>query len=64
MGDVIEHLSIEDAKTVLDRLMPLCEEIVVAVPYEYKQESYDDNIFQAHKQPDLTPQIFKKDTQD
>jgi 2-polyprenyl-3-methyl-5-hydroxy-6-metoxy-1,4-benzoquinol methylase len=53
-GDIIEHLSIEDAQKVLNYASVRCKEIVVAVPYEYKQDEINGNIHERHIQDDLT----------
>ncbi len=55
-GDVIEHLEIEEAQRVLEYAYNRCKEMIVAVPYCYPQGIQEDNIFEIHKQPDLTPE--------
>ena len=55
-GDVIEHLSVEDAQNVLEYAYDRCKEMVVAVPYQYKQEEIDGNKYEIHIQDDLTPE--------
>jgi hypothetical protein len=62
IGDVLEHLSVEDAKSVLEK----CKGSLVAVPYNCPQSGVDFqhngmrlvNPFEEHKQADLTPQII------
>ena len=62
IGDVLEHLSIEDALNVLSR----CKNVIVAVPYLLPQGGVDFhhnghhliNPYEEHKQPDLTPSIM------
>jgi hypothetical protein len=58
MGDVFEHLSRQKAHLVLDRLLPRCDEIYVAVPFEYPQGAVDHNPYEAHLQDDLTPELM------
>lgn len=61
IGDVLEHLTIDDAKLVIDK----CKACLVAVPYNYPQLGVDFiengyhliNPHEEHKQPDLTPQV-------
>lgn len=53
-GDIIEHLSIEDAQNVLKYAYNHCKEMVVAVPYMCKQDEYGGNVYEIHKQDDLT----------
>mgnify|MGYP007013977768 CR=1 FL=1 len=59
-GDVIEHLDVNEAKKVLEYAYDRCKEMIVAVPYEYKQGIVEDNIYEVHKQDDLTDEIFKE----
>lgn len=58
LGDVLEHMSVEDAKTVLTALKKAGISIVAQIPYEYEQGVYDGNEHEIHLQPDLTPDIF------
>lgn len=59
MGDVLEHLSVEEAQKVIEYIYPRCKELLIAVPYQYEQGLADDgNIYQIHKQPDLTYDLF------
>lgn len=60
MGDVLEHLTVEEAKKVLDYMLPRCKEIIVAVPYLMPQGIEEDNVYEIHKQDDLTPEIMEK----
>lgn len=53
-GDVLEHLTVEEAQKVLQYALDRCEEVVVAVPYMYPQDAIKNNIYEIHKQPDLT----------
>ena len=55
-GDIIEHLEIEEAKRVLEYANSHSKEIIVAVPYMNKQGIEEDNIYEIHRQDDLTPQ--------
>ena len=57
-GDVIEHLTAEDARTVLDYAAERCLDMVVAVPWLYAQGPVGGNVHETHLQPDLTPEIF------
>ena len=54
-GDIIEHLEVEEAQKVLEYAKDMCTEMIVAVPYQYEQGIEEDNIYEIHKQPDLTP---------
>lgn len=55
-GDIIEHLEVEDAQKVLEYAKDRCREMIVAVPYCYEQGVEEDNVYEIHKQADLTPE--------
>ena len=57
-GDVIEHLSVEDAQKVLSYLYPVCRDMLIAVPFKYEQDEIDGNPYEKHLQPDLTHELF------
>ena len=59
-GDVIEHLDVKDAQNVLEYAKDRCKEMIVAVPYLNPQGIEEDNIYEIHKQDDLTDQIMKQ----
>ena len=62
IGDVLEHLTIEQSHIVLEK----CKNVLVAVPYIcpqggvdfYYNEHHLVNPYEEHKQSDLTPLIF------
>lgn len=54
MGDVLEHLTEDEAKEVLTRL-PLA---IIKVPYQYKQGEMFGNPYEAHQQSDLTREVM------
>ncbi len=54
-GDIIEHLEVNEAKKVLEYASDRCDEMIVAVPYMNKQGIEEDNIYEIHRQDDLTP---------
>lgn len=55
-GDIIEHLEVKEAQEVLKYAYSHCKEMIVAVPYEMEQGICEDNVYEIHKQPDLTPE--------
>jgi len=57
-GDVIEHLNVPDAQTVLEYAKPRCRDMIVAVPWMYPQDAIYGNPYEIHIQDDLTPEIF------
>lgn len=59
-GDVLEHFSAEDARKILDYYKTFCDIILVSVPYELKQDVFEGNVYEIHKQPDLNDKVFKE----
>ncbi len=59
-GDILEHLSVPDAQKVLKYAYSRCNDIIVSVPYRYKQGIHEDNIYEIHLQDDLTPQLMNQ----
>lgn len=57
-GDIIEHLPVEDAQAVLEYAKPRCRDMIIAVPYLYKQDAIEGNTYEIHVQDDLTAEIF------
>ena len=60
IGDVLEHLTVEQSKELIDKVYQKCWQLIIIVPYEYPQDEYDDNKYQIHKQEDLTDETFRK----
>lgn len=59
-GDVLEHLSVEDAQRVLKKAKQHTKAILIAVPYNYEQDEMYGNKAEIHLQPDLTPTNFEE----
>lgn len=57
MGDVLEHLTFQDARRTLNSLEENANCIIVAVPYLYPQDG-GENPYETHKQPELTRELF------
>ena len=55
-GDVLEHMSIEDAQKVIEYAAPRCENFLIAVPYKWVNRSHYGNPWEIHIQDDLTPE--------
>lgn len=60
MGDIVEHLTVEQSTALINRIKDKCRQLIIIVPYEYPQDEYDGNKYQIHKQEDLTDEIFKE----
>jgi hypothetical protein len=58
LGDILEHLQVHEAQQLLDKLYPLCDEIIVSVPYLTPQGRVAGVEWEEHKQPDLTPDVM------
>ena len=59
-GDVLEHLTVDDAKYELARAMQWSDLILVAVPYRLPQDAIHGNEAEIHRQPDLTIGIMSE----
>ena len=58
-GDILEHLSVDDAQRVLDYALGKCKNLIVAVPFELQQDA-NENVYERHVQDDLTPEIVEE----
>ena len=59
-GDVIEHMTVEDAQKVLEYARERCKEIIVGVPFRYPQGAIYGNPYEIHIQDDLTFENFQE----
>ena len=57
-GDVIEHMTVEQAQQAIGYAKEHCREILAAVPFLYRQGPMYGNPWEAHLQEDLTPESF------
>lgn len=57
-GDVIEHMTVEDAQKVLVYAKEHSDMVIVAVPFLFKQDAIYGNPYERHIQDDLTHNIF------
>lgn len=48
-GDVLEHMTKEDAKEVVRRALLSCRHIVISIPINYPQKASHDNPYEEHK---------------
>jgi len=60
LGDVLEHLSVENAKWLMLFLKQNKKQYLVAIPYVMEQGEHEGNTHETHLQPDLTPDIMKQ----
>ena len=57
-GDVLEHMTVEQAQRTIAYAKPRCREIITAVPFQYRQAPKYGNQYERHIQDDLTPELF------
>jgi len=60
LGDVLEHLSVEHAKELIDGIVDSGKGCLVAVPYEMEQGEHEGNEHETHLQSDLTEEVMKE----
>ena len=60
LGDILEHLTIEHAYTVLQTLFDADVHILVKVPYLYPQKGSEENSMEEHLQPELTHKLMQE----
>lgn len=58
LGDVLEHMTVENAQLVLSHFYKHSDSVLVVVPYLYEQDEEEGNPYQAHLQDDLTPELM------
>lgn len=59
LGDVLEHLSTEDAQRLIDNMLFSEKKCLVAIPYMMPQDGEEyGNEYETHHQPDLTPDVM------
>jgi hypothetical protein len=52
LGDVLEHIQLEDAKVLLNKMKH--SNVIIGIPFESPQGVHFDNTFEIHLQEDLT----------
>lgn len=58
LGDVLEHMHVEHAISLIRRICSNVNVVIVKVPFMYKQGILYDNEYEIHYQDDLTPEIM------
>ena len=58
MGDILEHLSVEDGLSLMKRIEDNGQMCIVAVPYKMEQGVCEGNKYEIHNQSDLTNEIM------
>jgi hypothetical protein len=60
LGDILEHLTIEQGTNLMDTLNKLGKKCLVAVPFLAHQGEWGGNIYETHHQPDLTLSVMSQ----
>ena len=60
LGDIIEHLSEEQARVLLNKLFLYTDNIIISVPYNSVQGEEYGNIHEIHLQPALNKERFEE----
>jgi hypothetical protein len=58
LGDIIEHMSVENAQMFLNKINESGKKCLVAVPYLFEQGVHFENHHEIHLQSDLTEALF------
>lgn len=58
-GDVLEHMTVTEAKIVLQYARNNVPAYIIGVPFLYKQGPINGNPYERHIQDDLTPELFE-----
>lgn len=58
MGDVLEHMSVNDAQAVIRAACENSDLVVVAVPFQMAQHEEEGNPYEIHVQDDLTEELM------
>lgn len=59
-GDVIEHMEVDKAQKVLEYAKQHCKDLIIGVPFLYKQGALYGNEYERHIQSDLTAELFEE----
>lgn len=59
-GDVVEHMTVEQAQKVLTYADKRCEDMIVSVPFLLPQDELYGNPYERHIQDDLTQDMFRE----
>ena len=58
-GDVLEHMEVEKAQRVLAYAQGRCEDLIIGIPFRYRQGILYGNMYERHIQDDLTEELFR-----
>jgi mannosyltransferase OCH1-like enzyme/tetratricopeptide (TPR) repeat protein len=53
VGDILEHMTLEEAKAVFDKLRPIADTVIVSIPIgKWPQDAKENNPYEAHVKDD------------
>lgn len=58
-GDVLEHMTVEQAQKLVDKAKWNADNIIIGVPFQWKQDEMYGNPYEKHIQDDLTDEVFR-----
>lgn len=58
--DMLEHLTVEDAQSMIEDMLFYRLKVFFIVPWNTPQGAYQGVEWERHRQPDLTPMVMKK----
>ena len=59
-GDVIEHMDVPTAQRVLKYAYTRCKDMIIGIPYRWRQDALYGNPYERHIQDDLTDEVFQE----
>jgi autotransporter strand-loop-strand O-heptosyltransferase len=61
LGDVLEHISTENAQNLIDTIVNSMKDCLVAIPYMMEQDGEEyGNVYETHLQADLTHDVMRQ----
>ena len=60
MWKTMEHLSVEESRFLVEKIKAADVDFIFSVPFKLKQGVCHNNIYEIHKQEDLTPELVKQ----
>jgi hypothetical protein len=60
MGDILEHIDVKRSQELIDRIYDKCDQLIINVPYQYRQGEWGGNKHERHIQDDLTHALMEQ----
>ncbi len=58
LGDILEHLNLNDSRSLIQKLLNTSAELIITVPFNAPQGTVNENVHEIHLQPKLTLTSF------